>query len=641
MELKPWYKYPLDDPDQGNQLARVLFDTVSAIEENQSQIQEQASMLMTAYSGRNDTYFTEWTGHIVDSALEQTPNPDHSENIIATVCDTIHTNITKSKVKATPVVKKGSFSLYRSGRQLDQFLYGLFTEQMFSEMPHAFMDCELAHVGAIKITLRDKDNDEAEFCIERVHPDEIVVDQKECLSTLKPRCVYHRRLVHREVVAEWIEELNLKQGEKEELLEKVTHAQLKGKDDSNTAWKYSDKRTPIDNDLLIVIEGYYEGFSKKTSRHIVAIENATIVYEDWPIGCHPFIFLRWKEPRKGFYGYPLAEEVLPYQLRLNQLNDKIKESTDLCDVPRIFVQGKVEQEDLRNKIDNTIAKVYTYKGDKPPICETWQGPSNHMLNEREREIRRAHEQVGLSQLSSQATLPDQARLDSSKALREYSLIENKRYALQAQRYEQAFLDAAKLIIDIAAASGKKIKVRVYHGSGIREIDWSEIKLSKDDYQLMLEPSSVLNMTPAARKDEINSLVTSGMVTPDTAMYLLHHSDLELVLKYKTAARDAIESHVDMLLDGKPVTPFPEMDLNLAIELVTAELNHLYEFEDTPEDILNLFQAYLSQCSFWLKQSTPPPIDLGAQLANVNAQPSAVGIPADPSLAGIPNQQPVF
>lgn len=571
-----WYKKQL-----GEDVHSEIFLVTSKLDDDYRVMSCRSALYNAAYSGRDNVYFSDWniTSTDLTQMLSSIPIIDYSENVIQPNVDTVNSIITKNRVAVQSVTRRGEFKTYKSSRLLNLYLYGLFSKSAYQVAPISQRDSLISPVGVMKV-VKDDNN----YCVERVHPDEIIVDQSECLSGLKPHQLFHRRLVHRDTVLSWNLDKKVK--------EKIENSQRKGD------WKYSTFRTPSDRDMVIVIEAYYIGPAGR--KRAVVVENCTLKYEEYDYSNFPFVFLWWRKPVKGFYGYSLVEQIIPRQVRLNNLNDTIQKGQELYCVPRTWTHEGVQIQ--KEQFDNELGRIYTWKGDERPVTDIWPGAGQELYTEREREISRIREDIGISDYAATASLPNNARLDSSKAIRELTQQPNNKFILQAQDYENCFLQIAEIIIERSAKDKDLSSVYSRKGNLFKEINWKDIDLSRNDFDLTLEPASTLNMTPAARRDEVNFLLSSQLSDPKTALQLLHNPEIDKFYNRKNIFLDTIETHIDKLLDGKSVSPSIEMDLNLCVEIATSEFNRLLQYDDVPDDILILFNTYIAQATYLINQT---------------------------------------
>lgn len=564
-----WEGTPPDDP-KSSDVHEHLFDHVRGIEENQYAIHKQTFINAALYCQR-DLPGLDWTSY-QERPTTYGVKSTSTENLTSSVINTVCALISKNKPKPTPVLKDADFSVEMIGRQLDRYLYGEFQQQdIWEKGQKVFNDACWAPVAALKIFI---DNDE--ICTERVLPDEIVVDQREAIYG-EPFTMYQRKLVPR-VVLMWMFPDRAYEIEKAQ---------------SASDFAYTSYRSPK-SENIVVIEGYKRAAYGQPGRRSIVIDGATLVDEVYSRKCFPYVVARWEELPAGFYGKPLVEELIPFQLRLNELNRMIRQAQDVMCYPRIFVDGASKV--IKSHLDAEVGRLIQYRGKLPEVM-TWPAVSPEIYAERERIRNSAFEYAGISQLSAQAKLPDNARLDSSKALREMNLIENQRFSLQAQRYEKFFLEVAEHIVELSAelyASGVDRSVKFHNRNLIDEIAWSEVAdlVENKQYVLQIEASSIMNMSPAARMDELDSLAFRGLI--DTAEYKsnLGHPDIEEIQSLASVARDDLKATIEQLDRGEFPQPDPLQDLNVGIPFV--HLTYLKrKRQKAPEDILQGYRDWIA------------------------------------------------
>lgn len=604
-----WWTASPDDYDRP--LHNRVFEHVRALEDDQREIHTQNLFNCKLYTNRDLMSF-EWNGN---QSISFQPLNANLENVIQSVVETIVALIAKNRPKATPVARGADFDVYLRARQLDRFLWGEFVAQdIWTKGEMVFEDGCVYGTGVLK-----HDIDGREVYTERVHPDEIIVDQRE---GCEPNQMHQRKLVSRM----WLMETYAKRNP--ELRECIAECQTQD-------FQYNGYRAPADEQILVV-----ESWKLPTrpgasdGRHTICIEKATLVDEKYKRDWFPFTVFRWNPPQSGWYGRSLVEGLTGYQIRLNELNADIRTGQHVMCTPQIWMQQGAGI--VSSQMDGTIGRVIKVRGEVPEP-KVWNAFSPEIYNERDRVRAAAFEFAGVSQLSSQAKLPTQARLDSSEALREFSAIENERFARQAQAYEKFFLDVAKRLIALNAELYKSRdpetevpRKQVYRSKYlVQQIDWSEVDLEADKYVLEISASSILNMSPAARKDKLNEWAASGTITQQEYKAWSGQPDLERMTDLMTAANDYAEYVVDKLLKGEEVTPDPLSDLQLTFRVVHDTYIHLRALECDEEDVLQGFRDTIAM----IEKELNPPEDPMMQAAAPGPAMQATGMPGVVSDAG--------
>lgn len=590
-----------DRDDRTRPLHSLIFQHCRALEEDQYDVHSQNVLNARLYTNRDLMCF-QWSG---GTSTSFRPLNANLENVIQSVVDTVVARVAKERPKATPVARAADFDVYLRARQLDRYLWGAFLHQdIYTKGEEVFTDACVYGSGLLKCEIEDGD-----IYTERVNPDEIIVDQRECISQRKPMQMHQRKLVSRE----WLMQ---EYGDDEDVKLDILKSQSKD-------FQYTTYRSPSDEQLLVIESWKLPSRpGRSDGRHTICIENCTLVDEKYTRDWFPFVEFRWNLPQSGWYGRSLVEDLTGYQIRLNELNEVIRIGQDIMCVPRVFINsgGGI----VKSQFDNSIGKIITVRGDIPE-AQTWSAFNPEIYQERDRIRASAFEFAGVSELSAQSKLPTQARLDSSEAIREVTNTEDGRFSRQTQAFEKFYMDCAERIVALSAElyKNKKRDPKQYYRSKylVQQINWSKVDLEADQYVLQISASSILNMSPAARKDKLNELASSGAITMEQYKAWSGQPDLERLSDLMTAPHDYAEYVVDKLLDGDPeVTPDPLSDLQLLFRTCHDTYLHLRSL-DAPEEILQGFRDFISACEKLLN----PPEDAATAMAAQAGMP--MGTPA--------------
>lgn len=606
------------DDAKDSQVHRPIMDTIRGIEERQYAIARQNYWNACLYANR-ELPGVDWSNSQVRD-VNYAPVSNSAENLTSSVVETISALIGKNKPKPTPVVKDASFSIERQARLLDRIIYGEFqANDVYEKAQAAFTDSLWAAVGAIKLDLEyDEDGDPVDFYVEHVAPDEIIIDQNEAIRGM-PLQMYQRKLVPRATLMAMYPDCE---------------QQLQAAQGDN--FSYTSYRTPH-HDLVIVVEAWRLPFLGQEGRHSIICDGVTLVDEVYERERFPFVFFKWFPLTGSFYARPLVEEIAPYQLRHNELNYRIMLAQDIVSVPRMFADQNtrihVEQ------LDNSIAKVIRYQGRLPDMLN-WQAVHPELYQERERNRAGAFEQAGISQMSAQGKIPEGVRLDSSRALREVNLIENQRYAKQAQMHQNKHLEIAEHIVELLTildAAGVNRTTKFHNRTIVEEIDWPQVRelVTSGSFVLQIEASSVNNMTPAARDDVINTWIARGWIPLERGLALLGQPDLEEEMRHLSAGIDWVKYALDQLDKGDDLDKFPVVtaynDAELAVSMAQLQLNHRMTQVDVPDEVLENYEIFIS--------ATQGLIDQGTAIADASekqaAEQAAAQMGMAPGLEGPP------
>ena len=607
-----WREAPKDDDADDEYVERArassLMACAQALETAQREVHEQNLWSSQLYSNRELAAFDWGTGQLYKASLA--PLTRTGENITVRVVDTLVSQIGKNRPKPKPVARGASFTIRQQIRSLDKFLFGEFQRNhVYAGGKQVFRDACLFGFGIMGINVEiGKDEVTGDrVSYERVFPDEILIDQMEVVACGKIKHFYRRRALPIETVAATY---NLSDEEAEELTKY-----------GSEGYPYLDYR-PVGMGWCVVIEGYQLASGDRPGRRMVATQNCVLDEAEWPYEWLPYVWYHYQVPVSGFYSPGVVEQVLPYQILLNEINEVIRDAQDIMGRPRILVAEGSRINPY--EVDNVVGRFIKYTGIKPEAV-VWPAMNAEIYNERDRLVRTCLEHFGLSNFATTVTPPPGARFDSSPALREFNSIQDDRLSDPAQRFEEFYLELAKRTVQVIDASGANPKTTWYSGykhSKAEQIDWKEIGLEMDSYVMSLEATSVYSMTPAAARDELEKQLAMGLITPEQYRLELCDPDQESEYTIQAAAAEDLLRVQELLERGEYENPIPEQDLVNGIQRMTLALLNLSKYDDVDDDIKLGFINWTTEAKAILNKGT-----------EMAAQPSPAQVPV-PEASGL-------
>lgn len=593
--------------------ANSLIEHARALDETQAEVHRQNLFNYQLYCNRYLSAFDWGTGALTATSLA--PVSQTTDNVVLEVCDAVMAEVGKARPKAKPICHGASWKVRRQAKKLDKFLYGDFVRNDVYESigKPVLLNSEVCGFGAARVEMKEDDTTGAYTCIESVFPDDILVDQQEIVATKKIWHLLYRRVLPVSVVAKtW----NIPEEEVKQI--------------STSSSVYSSYRT-IGEDYVVVVEGW-----QANGRHVTAIRDRILEDEEWPHDWFPFVFFHYSRPIQGFYSQSLVEVILPDQIRLNEINAVIEEAQEIMCGPRLLVQqgSKVNPQAL----DNIIGKVVYYTGNEPKAV-TWPAVAAELYQERDRRKSNAFTKVGLNQATASGNLPDAARLDSSPAIRELHQTQDGRLSDLTQRYEKFFLDLAKTMVRVIRASGKTPSTVWYSGgkkARAEKIEWSEIDLDDTAYTMILEAASSFAMTPSALRDDLESQLQQGLITPEQYRKELASPDMESENNILSAAAENLDIDQERLEEGEVIHPTPEQDLVNGVKRMTLAYLNLSRYEDVPVEVEEAFINWIEEAKMWLQKASEPAPEQSVAPSSSMIPPAAPQIgPAGPMQSPAP------
>lgn len=547
-------------------------------------------------------------------------------HLTRSLTEAVQAKIAKNKPKATVLTDGGDFTLQQTAKRLETYLWGQFWRSgLYDMLPQWFTDSAVWGTGVVKVTAP-----KGRVEIERVYPWELRVDPIEAYHG-QPRSLFHERLIDRGVLRNMFPK-------KKDVINKAQKAKP---DDMTGPDRLADQ--------IPVVEAWHlpSGRDANDGAHRIAIEEdgGLLLKEDWQDERFPFAFLRWAQPPIGFWGDSLAEQVEGMEMEVQELLTKIQTSFYHLATPWLVMeQGADAQWQLDNRLGGV--KITVKRNERPPFVQTHQTVGNEVFQHLDWLVRQAREDVGVGEMAATSQKP--GGLDSGRALIEMNDIETERFVIRGQAFESGVMDVARLILLAsrrAARQGHTVEVQARKNKKngrktvLEKIDFSDVDMQDDAFQLKMFPASSLPQSPAGRIQAVESLIQSGMLDREEALPLLDFPDVESVVSRKIAPYQLVVEIIEkMLEEGKMVTPEPFMDLDLGVRIMQQAYLDA-KVDDVPEDRLELMRRWiqmatnLQQQAQAVQQAQVAPQGQPSQIENVN--PQAPAVPAAPQGNGQP------
>ncbi len=496
-------------------------------------------------------------------------------NVIASNVDTLTSKQAKNRPRPRFLTIEGDFSQQRRAKNLQKFIDGIFYDtQAYGMGTDQFRDACWAGTG---ITYWYRQG--GKIMVERVFPGELLVDQREAIYGT-PRQMFRVKYVDRQVLREIYPE-KWKSIIKE--ADAVTSSEFWG--------------VPHDQlrDQLKVIESWHlpSGEDATDGRYTVSLENGTLEDEKWTRPDFPFVIMRFRKPLLGFWGTGVADELTGIQVEINKLLRKIQDAFHLLAVPWVLRERGSQVNP--QKITNQPGIIIDYTG-TPPQVVTHATVHPEVFAHLDRLIQRSYEITGVSMLSASSQKP--AGLDSGRALQEYHDIESERFMEVGRRYEQMFLDYATQAMQLAEEieadpEHKGTRINAISPKGIEPLRWRDVKIAKDAMVMQMFPSSALPTQPAAKIQQIITMMQGQLIDPAMGQKLLEFPDIEAYTSLRDAPIEDIEAQIEVLLDGRYEPPEPFQDLDRAVVMVQSAYLRARR-QGASDNVLDGLRRYLTE-----------------------------------------------
>lgn len=537
-----------------------------------------------------------------------------SVNVVKSCVDTATARIAKSKPRAFVLPTKGDYRLERKCANLTKFLDGAMQAScVYANSEDVFRDAGIYGDGAL--LLREGDG---EIVSETVKVDELIIDRVAGMYD-KPNEMHIQHPVTR----------------------------------SSLLAKFPDKKRQIDaarmnwrgelafmsqQDMVLTIETWRlpSAPDAKDGRHVLCIDGATLVDEPWTKSYIPIYRFHWTPPTYGPFGQGIAHELEGKQWVITNILRDIAESIRMFAVPRVWLEASSMVS--KHTISNDVS-VNTYMG-QPPVFSTPPAASADIYQFLQWLIDDCYKELGLSQLSAQSEKP--AGLNSGVAMRTYQDVETQRFAIIGQRWERWFMAVAEGIVDMTAdmhKKGKSISVKVPGRGFIETVNWKDVSLKADQYDIQIWPTNILPETPEGKLQAIQEWTSSGFMPRDVAIGQMNMPILNDWVSDETAARDNVKMCISSILDNaKFIEPDPISNIDLCVSMAQSAYLRA-QYDDVEEHKVTMMLRFLTAA---LKQqavkNAPPPgaAPPGAPGPAVGQAPAPPPAPLAPAGTGAVN-----
>jgi hypothetical protein len=573
---KPWWQPSEKTDDERDEIDRALSLTseTADIEQYQRSWHELNLWNATLYSNRTLVGFN-WGVTDSNAASELWPTNLHTENLIEEIGDAMVSKASSSPLRPSLVPHGNSWKTTRAVHKADNFLFGVWRQTNSEDAcVRAFLDGYISGIGAVR-DVYDEDTDTL-HC-EPLFFDNIIIDNRECLNRQSPRTIRIRCVMPRASI-------------------EAKYGPLRG------TCTYADYRR-VGTGYEVVIEAFrLPDADGKGGRHVITCGGNLLVDDPWEEDWFPVEFFHYREQLSGFFCASGVESLVPYQVRLNGLNEAIEESQDIRCRPRILQHANSQLD--YSQWDNQAGRFILWAGSEPKPFE-WPTELGELYQERERVWNKAFSHAGLSEMFAHADLQQGVRLDSSAGVREFRNMEDSRHMRLWTRFEDFRLRVAKMHLRVLGLH-KSAKAYTVTAPSSRmakaasQVTYAAVKaLAEDDYGWDLAAVPLSQQSPAARRETLRDWVSRGLMDDAQAKRMLSNPNLELEEDLEMASYDDVCNHIELMEDGGYEAPTELTNLGYGIKKVTANLHRLRGFKEKDEESTKELRDVIEKHVQWI------------------------------------------
>lgn len=539
------YKQPWYSCEESADAANTLDMYISSLKDSRSYIYRRFRKAIELYENVECPNLLSWqfmTNTDIDGPYQY--------NIIESIVDTIHANIITARTRPVFFTEGGDWESQQKSRDLTDFIGGLFHQNKVQESlsQRVCLDALVFGTGFLKVYEKN-----GKLKAERVFPYDIVMDEVEtALSSSTPRNLYQSRYVPRETVYAWY-------ADDEERLR-----DLRTSPSSDlTSWSNAS----VGVDIFHVVEAWHLPSGNDNGRHMITCGTVVLLDEEWPNEWFPFVFLKYKERTKGWWGKGIPEILEGQQELINDLRDKMNAQVK-GSAPFIWVKpgAKLTESEISNRIWRVI------ETEDPPQYVASNSIPPDLMARYQQEVAESAQLVGVNALMLKSELPP--GVQSGKAIRLLNDTGSQRLMAFSRAYQGFHIELAELFLrysDMLLESGIDLDVMHDAGSYVKRMTYSDIRIDLDCFVIKPEATNFLSDTPSGRLSDVEALAS---IFPEEMkpqlVRLLDNPDIKSISGYLSADEDSISNACSSILRGEKtagqVAPNPYLDLSLCIRI---------------------------------------------------------------------------
>lgn len=557
---------------QRERAAQILNDTAQ-IETRQFAWFRLNLWYSTLYNNRELVGFR-WGAEVNDQA-ELWPVNLRTENLIENIGQTMLAKAASSPLRPTLVPHGASMRTYRAVKTADRFVFGLWRQ---TEAEHQclqmFNDAYTTGLGCLQVIVTPS----KQIVVEPVFFDNVVIDNRECANRAMPKTYRIRKAVPFQA------------------LRALYKKDVCGEELTPTDNKYLESRAQ-GKDWEIVVETWRLPDPDGTGGyHGIAAAGRILFEEEWTESWVPLVFFHWTDRGSGFFTKGGIEQVIPFQLKQNDLNDAIDENQKISCAAGLMASAATQFD--WSQWYSEAGRIVLYHGMEPKPL-TIPTNLNELYAERQRNKDACYSHMGLNEMFAMGDYAPSVRFDSSAGLREARNMEDARHLRLWTAYERARLELARTLLRVCARMNKgdfKVTYRPFGASFAgSDIQWEDIKVvTENDYEWEMAPASLAQMSPAARRETLMAKLARGQMSMGEGQdaQMVTSPDLEMLERFELASEEDIERHIELLEEGKYEKPSFLTNKSKGMILITANYHRLKRYNDVSPEVFRNHERWV-------------------------------------------------
>lgn len=336
-------------------------------------------------------------------------------------------------------------------------------------------------------------------------------------------------------------------------------------------------------DNIDVYEAWTLGSDEYPGRHVICIQGATLLDEEWVVDRFPHAFygIDVPPPGRGFWAQGLLCQVDQVQAEIDFLLAQVSEQIRMGRL-KVFVQnGSGVSED--RLASSRQGEIVHYEGARPDFI-TPPTVGREALEHIQWLVTELYQTIGMSEQASSSQRP--AGVNSGRAILFFHDFQTKRFVDLVKRYGEFIIQIVERLID---------RIDDMHRADIDissddDIDWAKLKIDRNHFRLKLETVSSVPRTYAGRVQRIEQLIATGQIPQQYWVDYLSDPNAWKAEHRASAQAEYIDWLIGVLSDSSKDVPNvnDHMDLDMAIEIFNGEILRL-ERRGADQEIIDRFE----------------------------------------------------
>jgi hypothetical protein len=304
-------------------------------------------------------------------------------------------------------------------------------------------------------------------------------------------------------------------------------------------------------------------------KQIFFIDNSRVKELPYKPTVLPILTLYYNEPIFGSSTVSIVQELDGIQFQIDKLFSKLSSAAQLTPANQIFVLegSSLEPKDISNKSGMKYALKMPPGTSTPPVISVTPPPYDAEWKEWLAVlIDKAYSQIGISELSAMGK--KQAGLNSGVSLQTFEDIESDRFETQVTHYISAFIDLAKLLIEVLDDNDDILPQSVNNSS----LKWKDVKQQSDLFKIQYSAATQMSKDPSENVKTIMNMAQTGQIPVHKLARSMNNPDLIEATKSAAAKDDAIQQTIAQAIENE-VYDIPEF---VPHDLLGAEITVIQE-----------------------------------------------------------------